>query len=443
MSTQASAVPVDGRKIFAKISWRLIPYMFLLYILAYVDRVNVGFAAVEMKHDLHLSDTMYGLGAGVFFLGSAMFDLPSNLLLGRFGPRRWIARIMISWGIIAASMMLLRGGVSFVLMRFLLGVAEAGFFPGMILYLTYWFPSRERAGAVAKFMTATAIAGVVGAPIASALLKLEGRGGLHGWQWLFLVEGVPTFLVGISVLFVLKDRPEDAGWLTAEEKQWLGNELEQDRKSGGAAERHSLGDAFREPVIWLLAAIFALEQIGVYTVNLWMPLILNNVLGVGAGHAAAAGSGAASLVARYATLPYVAAALFTVLVGWSSDRTGERRGHLAACFVLSAAGFSLAGFTHSFAPALGGFTLAAMGCWAFMGPFWTLPTRMLGGQAAAGGVAIITMVGGLGAFLGPSLTGWLRDATHGFSGGLYGIAGLAAVAAGLCFVLKPAKAEAR
>ncbi len=437
MPVQTDAAPVDAGTIYRKISWRLIPYIFVLYILAYLDRVNVGFAALEMKRDLHLSDTIYGLGAGLFFLGSSMFDLPSNLLLGRFGPRHWIARIMISWGVIATCMMFIKGGTSFAIMRFLLGVAEAGFFPGMILYLTFWFPSRERARAVAKFMTATAIAGVIGAPLASALLKLEGRSGLHGWQWLFMAEGLPTFLMGISVLFVLKDKPDDATWLSEEEKHWLDDELEKDRKAGGASERHSLGDAFRTPMVWVLAGVFFLDQIGVYTVNLWMPLILNNVLGLGAAHGDTISSPhAASLIARYATLPYVAAAICTVLVGWSSDRTGERRWHIAFCFVLSVLGFSLAGMTHSFVPALTGMTLAAMGYWSIMGPFWALPTRILGGQAAAGGVAIITMVGGIGGFLGPFLTGRLKDLTHGFSGGLYTIAGLAALAAILCAALK-------
>ena len=429
---------IDPKQLYAKITRRLIPYIFVLYILAYLDRVNVGFAALEMKRDLHLSDTVYGLGAGLFFLGSSMFDLPSNLLLGRFGPRHWIARIMISWGFIASAMAFMRGGHSFEVMRFLLGIAEAGFFPGMILYLTFWFPSQERARAIAKFMTATSIAGVVGAPIASALLKLEGLHGLHGWQWLFLVEGIPTLLMGVSVLFVLKDKPDDAPWLTADEKRWLDAELERDRNAGGATERHSLGDAFRTPMVWVLAGIFFLDQVGVYTVNLWMPLILNNVLHVSstAGPTSAAAVGAASLIARYATLPYVAAAIFTVVIGWSSDRTGERRGHMALCLVLSVIGFTLAGYTHSFPLALLGMTLAAMGYWSLMGPFWALPTRVLGGQAAAGGVAIITMVGGVGGFLGPFLTGRLRDITHGFSGGLYTIAGLAALAAALCFALK-------
>ncbi len=440
---QHDAEQVDGQKVFAKIAWRLIPYIFILYILAYLDRVNVGFAALEMKRDLSLSDTVYGTGAGIFFLGSSLFDLPSNLLLGKVGPRLWIARIMITWGIIATCMMFVKGAHSFYILRFFLGVSEAGFFPGMILYLTYWFPSRERARAVATFMTATAIAGVIGAPISSGLLKLEGAMHLHGWQWLFLVEGIPTFLMGFSVLFILKDKPDDATWLTDGEKKWLDDELDRDRKAGGAEEHHSLKDAFKNRMVWVLAGVFFLDQIGVYTVNLWMPLILNSFMhGTGAAGAATISPSDASHIAKFATIPYAAAALFMVLIGWTSDRTNERRWHIAGCLILSAIGFGWAGSAHSLSAALIAMTLAAMGYWSIMGPFWALPTRVLGGQAAAGGVAIITMVGGVGGFLGPYLTGRLKDFTHGFSGGLYAIAGLAVLGAALCLALSPAKEEA-
>jgi MFS family permease len=423
---------IDGAKVYSKIAWRLIPYIFVLYILAYLDRVNVGFAALEMKHDLHLSNTVYGTGAGIFFLGSSLFDLPSNLMLGKFGPRKWIARIMISWGLIATAMMFVKGPWSFYILRFFLGVSEAGFFPGMILYLTYWFPSNERGRAVAKFMTATSIAGVIGAPISGYLLKLEGTMHLHGWQWLFLVEGIPTFVMGFSVLAFLKDKPDDASWLSGPEKKWLDAELERDRKEGGADERHSLMDAFKTRMVWILAGVFFLDQIGVYTVNLWMPLILNSFLHGSAAASSTLSAADASHIAKYSTIPYLAAAIFTVVVGWSSDRTGERRWHVAGCLILSAIGFAWAGTAHSLPAALIAFTLAAMGYWSCMGPFWALPTRVLGGQAAAGGVAIITTIGGLGAFLGPYLTGRLRDMTHGFSGGLYVIAALAVAGAILC-----------
>lgn len=436
-STNPAASAVNGDSVYRKIALRLIPYIFVLYILAYLDRVNVGFAALEMKRDLHLSDSVYGFGAGIFFLGSSLFDLPSNLLLTRVGPRKWIARIMITWGMIATGMMLVKGPHSFYWMRFFLGVSEAGFFPGMILYLSAWFPSQQRANAVARFMTATAIAGVIGAPISAALLHLEGTAGLHGWQWLFLVEGVPTFLMGISVLFVLRDKPDDAPWLSNDEKQWLDAELDRDRKEGGASEHNSLGEAFRTPMVWVLAGIFFLDQIGVYTVNLWLPLILNSLLhGGGAATGSALGPQDASYIARWTVVPYLAAAAFMVLIGFTSDRTKERRGHIAGSLVLSAVGFALCAWTHSFPMALFAMTLAAIGFWSIMGPFWALPTRILGGQAAAGGVAIITMVGGVGGFLGPFLTGRLKDLTHSFTGGLLTVSGLALLGALLCLFLK-------
>jgi len=442
MSDATATVPaVDARALYSKISWRLIPYIFLLYILAYLDRVNVGFAALEMRRDLMLSATVYGTGAGIFFLGQGLFDLPSNLFLGKVGPRLWIARIMITWGIIATCMSLVKGAHSFYALRFLLGVSEAGFFPGMILYLTYWFPSEERARAVAKFMTATSLAGVIGAPISSFLLKLEGKGGLHGWQWLFIVEGIPTILGGISVLFLLRDHPKDAPWLSEDEKSFLEAELERDRQEGGASERHNLADAFKMPMVWVLAGIFLLDQVGIYTVNFWMPLVLSSILHPAAAAAKALTEGASDgLIVRLSTLPYLAAAIVTVIVGWSSDRLRERRFHMIACMLVSAVGFAWAALAHSLVIGLVAFTLAAIGFFSLMGPFWALPTRVLGGQAAAGGVAIITMVGSLGSFAGPAVTGRLRDVTHGFAAGLYAVAGVALLAAILCLFL-PAKKE--
>jgi sugar phosphate permease len=413
---------VDGRALYAKISWRLIPYMFLLYIVAYLDRVNVGFAAIDMQRDLHFSNTVYGTGAGIFFLGYALCDLPSSLILRRVGTRIWIARIMISWGLVSACMVWVSSPGSFYLLRFLLGVAEAGFVPGMLLYLTFWFPSHERARAVAKFMTATSLAGVVGGPLSSALLNLDGVYGLSGWQWLFLFEGVPTILVGISVLFVLKDGPAVAGWLTPQERIWLKSELQKDQERYGAAQHHNLLDAFRLPAVWMLAGVYIIIQIGVYIVNLWMPLILS-------GLAHGSGGRDASLIARYATVPYLLAAIFTVVLGWTSDRWNERRGHLAGCMALAAIGFAWAAQARSISVALCAMSLVAIGLWSTMGPFWALTTRMIGGAAAAGGVAIITMVGALGGFVGPYVTGLLRDATHSFAGGLYLIGGLALIAA--------------
>jgi MFS family permease len=374
-----------------------------------------------MQRDLHFSNTVYGTGAGIFFLGYALCDLPSSLILRRVGTRIWIARIMISWGLVSASMIWVSSPASFYLLRFLLGVAEAGFVPGMLLYLTFWFPSHERARAVAKFMTATSLAGVVGGPLSSALLKLDGVYGLSGWQWLFLFEGVPTVLVGISVLFVLNDGPEAADWLKPVEKAWLKSELRMDQERYGATKHHHLLDAFRLPAVWLLAGVYIIIQIGVYIVNLWMPLILS---GLACGDA-----GEGSLIARYSTLPYLLAAIFTVLLGWTSDRWNERRGHLAGCMALAAVGFAWAARAQSIAVALCAMSLVAIGLWSTMGPFWALTTRMIGGAAAAGGVAMITMIGACGGFLGPYVTGRLRDSTQSYAGGLYLVGGLALTAA--------------
>jgi ACS family tartrate transporter-like MFS transporter len=428
------AVAVDERALYAKITRRLIPYLFLLYIVAYVDRVNVGFAAMDMKRQLHFSNTVYGTGAGIFFLGYSLFDMPSNLLLRRVGTRIWIARIMITWGFVAAAMVFVRTPHMFYALRFLLGVAEAGFVPGMLLYLTFWFPSGERARAVAKFMTATSLAGVVGGPISSALLKLDGLGGLSGWQWLFLAEGLPTVLLGISVLFVLKDGPEKAEWLKPHEKVWLEGELERDRALYGAGEHGRLVDVFKMPTLWILAAVYIIIQIGVYIVNLWMPLILTSLADGGAGRDA-------SLIARYATVPYLLAAIFTVVVGWSSDKRNERKGHLAGCLLLAAVGFAWTAVTHDVAVALCALSMAAIGLWSTMGPFWALMTRMVKGAAAAGGVGIITTLGGLGGFIGPYMTGRLRDATHSFAGGLFAFAGLALCGAVLSVVVMQPKAR--
>jgi ACS family tartrate transporter-like MFS transporter len=296
----------------------------------------------------------------------------------------------------------------------------------MLLYLKFWFPSHERARAVAKFMTATSLAGVVGAPVSSALLKLDGVLGLHGWQWLFLFEGVPTVLLGISVLFVLNDGPDAADWLTPEERSWLNSELRRDEERYGASKHHNLLDAFRLPAVWVLTGVYIIIQIGVYIVNLWMPLILSGL--------ARSGGADSSQIARYSTVPYLLAAIATVVVGWSSDRWNERRGHLAGCMALAAVGFALAAQAENIATALCAMSLVAIGLWSTMGPFWALATRMIGGTAAVGGIATITTVGACGGFLGPYVTGRMRDVTHSFAGGLY-LVGLLALGAAILALL--------
>ena len=305
----------------------------------------------------------------------------------------------------------------------------------MILYLTYWFPSRERARSVSRFMTATALAGVVGGPIASGLLSLNGLGHLAGWQWLFIAEGIPTTLFGVSVLFILKDHPSEAKWLAPQEREWLEREIERDRKEQGSGEHHNFMDAFKLPALYLLAAVFFASQVCVYVVNLWLPLILNSVRG--------AGQESASSIARWSTLPYLITAILMTVIGWSSDRTNDRRFHVAGCLLCSALGF--AGAVHARTPSmvLLAFTFATLGVFSLQGPFWTWLTSMLEGTAAAGGIAIITCIGGFGAFLGQVTVGRLSDSSGNYASGLYSVGGVALLGSVASLCLRNKKRPSR
>jgi ACS family tartrate transporter-like MFS transporter len=391
----------------AKVTRRLIPFLFVLYIVAFLDRVNVGFAALQMKADLGFSDAVYGLGAGIFFIGYFVFEVPSNLILERVGPRWWIARIMISWGVISSCMMFVRGEAAFHALRFLLGVAEAGFFPGMILYLTYWFPAAERARAVALFMTATAMAGVVGAPISGALLEMDGIAGLAGWQWLFLLEGLPAVALGFVVLAVLTDRPEHARWLEPREREWLAALLAAERAA--VAGRHGTGlwRAFAQRRVWSLCLLYFALILGIYGVSLWLPQIVAGLARM-----------SELAVGLVTAIPYLVASVGMVLVGAHSDRSGERRWHIALPACLGALGLAASAGTDHPALALAGLSLAALGIWSALGPFWTLPPSFLAGSGAAAGIALINSVGNLGGFVGPYALGLLKQATGDFRAGL-------------------------
>jgi ACS family tartrate transporter-like MFS transporter len=400
-----------AERALAKATRRLIPFLFLLYVVAYLDRINVGFAALQMKQDVGLSDRAYGLGAGIFFVGYFLFEIPSNLILERVGARLWIARIMITWGVISASMMLVRGPASFQVLRFLLGVAEAGFFPGMILYLTYWFPAAERARTVARFMTATAIAGVLGGPISGALLSLHGSGGLAGWQWLFLVEGIPAVVLGLVVLAALPDRPAEAGWLTLEEQSHLATLVEDEARERARLHGESLSAALANPRVWLLALLYFVLVVGLYGVSLWLPEIVKGL------------AGWSNLVVGLVTiLPYLVAAVAMVVIGADSDRRGERRWHVALPAFTGALGLVLASQAQAPTLALAALSLAALGIFGAFGPFWAMPTAFLGGSAAAGGIALINSIGNLGGFVGPSLIGLVHESTQSFAGGLLALA---------------------
>jgi ACS family tartrate transporter-like MFS transporter len=406
--------------VFARVRIRLIPFMFVLYLVNYLDRVNIGFAALQMNKDLGFGPEAYGYGAGIFFWGYLLFEIPSNLLMERVGARKWIARIMISWGIVSTAMMFMRDATTFYTLRFLLGIAEAGFFPGMILYLTYWFPASERAKAVAQFMTANAIAGVIGGPISGALLLMGGLYGLRGWQWLFLLEGVPSILLGVVVLVYLTDRPEQAYWLTDEQRSWLVARMQQDRaerqRAAGGTDHHaSLMAALTNPIVWLFALLYFSIVVCFYGVTFFLPSILKQLSGFSDFQ-----------TGLIAAIPYVVAAVSMVLVGMSSDRTHERHLHVAAASIVGAIGLVLSSMATNPYMALVTLSITAAGIWGTLGPFWAMPTAYLSGTAAAGGIALINSIGNLGGFLGPSVVGAIVQRT----GGNYSLA-LATIASSL------------
>ena len=408
----------------AKVRWRLIPFLFLLYVIAYLDRVNVGYAALDMNRELGFSAAVYGFGSGIFFLSYTLLEVPSNLVLARVGARRWIARIMITWGLVSMAMVFVATPLSFYLLRFLLGAAEAGFFPGLLLYLTHWFPARERARAVALFMTATAMAGVIGAPISSAILQLDGAGGLHGWQWLFIIEGLPAVLLAPIVLRRLTERPADATWLSPDERDWLTREMakEHDQTSGMALTFRAAASSGR---LWALSAMYCCIVIAFYGVSFWLPQIVQ-----------ATGGLSSATVILLTAIPYVAATIGMVVVGVRSDAKGERRWHVAVPCLIGATGFVLTALAPQTAVvSLAALSIAAFGIWGTLGPFWAMPTAFLRGTAAAGGIALVNSIGNIGGFVGPFAVGWVRQATGSFEVALLALAGVLVVAAAIALSL--------
>jgi D-galactonate transporter len=401
---------------YSKVTLKIVPILIICYIAAYFDRVNISFAKFQMQTDLGLSNTVYGLGAAIFFIGYFLFEIPSNLILHRVGARRWITRIMISWGIASAAMMFVRGPVSFYVLRFLLGAFEAGFMPGVILYFTYWYPARRRARMVALFMTGIAIAGVAGGPIAGLVMtKLAGLGGLAGWQWLMLAEGLPTIALGVLVWLVLDDHIETAKWLNHDEKTLLRDNLAAEAAPDKA---HDVKGVFKNPYTALLALIYFLVLNGQFGLSFWMPQLIKN-----------SGVSDTLSVGLLSAIPYAATGLLMVFIGRSSDRSGERRIHLAMCIFAGTIGYCLcAWFSHSTVIATAGLSLAAVGIISSYGIFWTMPPKFLSGSAAAAGIAVINSVGNLGGFVSPYAIGKLTDMTGNTDLGMYLIAGMTAVA---------------
>ncbi len=405
----SSQSPIEA-KVYAKVLWRLVPFLFLCYVVAYLDRVNVGFAKLQMLSDLQFSEAVYGLGAGIFFIGYFLFEVPSNIILHKTGARIWIARIMITWGVISVAMMLVNSPEVFYFLRFFLGAAEAGFFPGIILYLTYWFPSERRGRVIALFMTAVALSGVIGGPLSGWIMQVfEGVNGWSSWQWLFLLEGIPSILMGVCVFFYLDDSIDAAKWLTQNEKKFLKERIQNDQTE---ASDHGIMHTFKNSKVWVLATIYFCFVMGLYGVSFWLPQLIKsmgvkNVLDIG----------------LLTAIPYGVATVMMILVSRSSDRMGERRWHTAIASILGGVGLIFAGvFSDSELLGMIALSIATAGILTSLPLFWTIPTAFLGGASAATGIAMINSLGNLAGFVSPMMVGSIKEATGSPTLGLYVIA---------------------
>jgi len=399
-------------RVLRKITWRIVPFIMLLYFVAFIDRVNIGFASLTMNKDIGLSPTVYGFGAGIFFWGYFLFEVPSNIILHKVGARIWIARVMITWGLVSAAMAFVQGPTSFYVLRFLLGVAEAGFFPGIILYLSYWFPARQRAAVTALFMAAAPLSTVLGSPVSGALLEMDGMLGFKGWQWLFVLEALPAVLLGFVVLAFLTDRPEKAKWLPEDERRWLVEAMNAETTSKAATARHSVWRGLADPRVLALALIYFGTSAGLYTLGVWAPQIIKQF-------------GLSSLQVGFLNaLPASAAVVAMVLWARHSDRTGERTWHVVLACLVAAAGLAFAGLATGVVTVLVALTLVNIGISSAKPPLWSMPTLFLSGPAAAAGIATINSIGNLGGRRSPKKNGWNKDQTSRFFGGLYFLARL-------------------
>ena len=400
----------EATRLYRKVTWRLIPFLFACYVAAYLDRVNVGFAKLQMLTDLQFSETVYGLGAGIFFLGYFLFEVPSNIILHKVGARLWIARVMFTWAIISAGMMFVSSPTMFYVMRFLLGVAEAGLFPGVILYLTYWYPAARRGSIIAMFMTGIPIAGLIGGPLSGWIMhNLSGVQGLAGWQWMFLIEALPSFILAFCVLAFLDNGIAEAKWLSADEKALLIRNIEADNTG---ATKHRLRDGFTSPWVWLLSGIYLFFIMGLYGVGFWLPTLIKG-----------AGVTDTLTIGFLTTIPYGAAAIAMIMVGRMSDAARERRWHIVVPGVIGAIGWLVSiQFSTNLVIAELALTVATIGVLVTIAQFWCLPTAVLAGAAAATGIAVVNSVGNLAGFVSPYLIGWIIDSTHSISLGVYTLA---------------------
>lgn len=413
----------EEEKLLARVSWRLLPFLLVLYIVSYLDRINLSFAALEMNAQLKFSDQVFSLGAGIFFLGYCLFGIPSNVVIKRLGPRRWISTIMVAWGIVTVAMCLVKDALSFYVLRFTLGATEAGFFPGMLLYLTFWFPPKQYGTAVARFMSAIPLAGLLGSFVAAKAFEINGLWGLEGWKWLFIVTGVPAIALGIAVLFLLPDRPHQARWLSAEQKSMLENLLASHASQSLASqsnlsnsddaksnEQLSVWATLKNLVVWRFALLYFSTTVCMYGFQLWLPQIIKTF-----------GSATNSSVAMLSAIPALMQALGMLVIAASSDRSGERRYHVVASSGITVLGLVAATYLPD-SLKLAGLSLAAFGIWGTVGPFWALTRSSLSVPAQPTGLAFINSVGNLGGFVGPMLIGLIKHVTGSYAGGEFGSA---------------------
>jgi ACS family tartrate transporter-like MFS transporter len=424
MGERPNGAFVSGDQVFGKCAWRLIPFMLLLYIVNYLDRVNVGFAALTMNRDLGFSPEIFGFGAGIFFFSYALAQVPFGVVLERVGAKRAVFCIMLAWGLLSAATALVKSPASFYAVRFLLGVAEAGFFPGMLFYLTLWFPQAHRARFTALFVTGIPLASIIGGPLSGLILGLDGFGGLHGWQILFLLEGIPAALLGFAVLEYLPDRPATAPFLSREEKDAIALSLGGD----GAAKEHHLWPALRDPRVLALGVVGMGNGAALYGSGVWLPQMIK-------------AAGFSDLQTGFVVaLPYAAAAAAMILWGRSSDRRGERIGHSAVALLVGAAGFAAASLAPSGPLMVLALTFAVVGTLSYFGPFFAFPSSFLRGPAAAGGIALVAAMANFGGFLGPTLIGMIRQRTGGYADAMLALAAGLALSAAIILLLGRAMA---
>ncbi|WP_019119329.1 MFS transporter [Brevibacillus massiliensis] len=421
-----------GEQTIRKVKWRILPFLFLLYIIAYLDRVNLGYAALDMNKALAISSQTFGLVSGIFFIGYFLFEIPSNMILHRIGARIWIARIMITWGIVVILTGWVQNAAHLYILRFLLGLAEAGFFPGVILYITYWFRAKEQARAVALLMTALAASNIIGAPLSTWIMTYIDWAGMAGWRWMFVIEGLPAIIFGVVAFTYMTDRPEQAKWLTAEEKAWLVAELKREHEEKIRRRQYTTREVLTNGPVWHLAFIYFALVIGLYGIGFWMPSIIK------------------SFPANYTNLqvgllsmiPYVVAGL--AMVGWArrSDRTGERKFHAALPPILGGLALIVCGMSSHPILSVALMAVATAGIYSFFGPFWALPALFLSEGAAAIGIALINSIGNLGGFVGPYVVGSLKEATGKTEAGLFFLACCVLAAAVLVLLLRKKTIEA-